>query len=109
MLVLPVDVLTWLGITPAGPGQDLDQIEAHLVTATAMVKAYTRDGGFDTVTGEPADDIAAVIISCAARSYRNPSVDRTQTVGPFQTTPGTFGGWTLPELAVLHRYRVRAQ
>lgn len=102
------DVLAWLGITPGGPGQDDEQIEAHLLTATAMVKAYTRDGGFDE-SGEPADDIAAVIISCAARSYRNPSVDRTQTVGPFQTSPGTFGGWTLPELAVLHRYRVRAR
>lgn len=109
MTPLATDVLTWLGITPGGPGEDHAQIEAHLSTATAMVKAYTRDGGFDPDTGEPADDVAAVIVSCAARSYRNPSVDRAMTAGPFQTSPGTFGGWTLPELAVLHRYRVRAR
>ena len=105
MIPAPSDVLAFLG-QPAGEGGDA-QIASHLTTATAMVRAYVRDTGFD---GDmPADDLAAVIISSAARSYRNPTLDRTQTAGPFTQTPGTFNGWTLPELAVLHRYRTRAQ
>lgn len=108
MMPTAADVLTYLGET-SGEGQDVAQISAHVVTAAAMVKAYTRDRGFDPVTGEPGDDLAAVIVSCAARSYRNPTHDRNQTAGPFQTSPGIFLGWTLPELAILHRYRARAR
>lgn len=108
MMPTETDVLTYLGET-SGVGQDVDQISAHVESATAMVKAYTRDRGFDPVTGEPGDDLAAVIVSCAARSYRNPTKDRQMTAGPFSTSPGVFQGWTLSELAILHRHRARAR
>lgn len=99
------EVLAFLG-EHTWTATDLAQVESHVHTATMMVKAYTRGAGFPG--GEPAEDVAAVIVSCAARLVRNPTLDRTQTVGPFQTSPGTFQGWSLAELAVLHTYRRRA-
>lgn len=101
------DVRSFLG-QPAGEAADDAQIQSHLDTATATVRAYVRDNGFDEL-GDPALDLQAVIVSSAARSYRNPTQDRMQTAGPFTHTPGIFNGWTLPELAVLHRYRSRAR
>lgn len=100
---LGADVLAFLGERDA----DAAQVDAHVHTATLMVKAYTRGRGF--TGGVPAEDVAAVIVSCAARLYRNPTLDRSQQVGPFQTAPGSFHGWSLPELAILHNYRRRAQ
>lgn len=107
MVPTAADVLTFLGES-IEEGQDVSQVEAVIATAKAMVKAYTRGGGFMAGGTIPESDVEAVIISCAARLYRNPSLDRNQTVGPFQTSPGVFNGWSLPELAVLHRYRTRA-
>ena len=42
----------------------------HVVIVTAMVKAYTRDNGFDE--GMPGDDLAAVITTATARLVANP-------------------------------------
>lgn len=83
------------------------QAEAHLRNATLMVKAYTRDEGFDD-SGQPSEDLQAVIISAAARSIKNPTHVRQEGIGPFSQSPGTLYGWTLAELAILHRYRKRA-
>lgn len=105
MNVFPADVLAFLG--QPTEGADTAALEAHINAATVMVKAYTRSGGFD-VAGDPVDDVAAVITSCAARMHANPTNDRNQGIGPFQTSPGIFNGWTLPERAVLHQYRRRA-
>lgn len=85
---------------------DVSNAERVLATVEQMVRAYTRDAGF--IDGEPGDDIAAVIVSAAARLIGNPTNDQYTQTGPFSVRPGTFAGWTLPELAVLHRYRVRA-
>lgn len=106
MMPIVDDVRAFLGL-PAGEGAD-DALQAHLTTATAMVAAYVRDNGFDEL-GIPGDDLAAVIVSCAARGYANPTHDTLTAVDDAQSRPGTFKGWTLPELAVLHRYRRRAQ
>jgi len=38
----------------------------------------------------------------------NPTGIVQETSGPFTIRPGTFAGWTLPELAILHAYRRRA-
>lgn len=71
---------------------------------TALAKGYTRGRGF--VGGAPAEDLAAVIATASARLAANPE-QVGQTTGPFHVDAG-FTGWTLPELAVLNRYRKRA-
>lgn len=76
---------------------------------TVLAKAYTRGRGFSD--GEPNDEIAAVITTASARlaangaglgwRYRVDDVERE--------IRGGFNGWTLAEMAVLNRYRVRAR
>jgi len=79
----------------------------HLPVVEQMVRAYVRDRGFDEITG-PSDDLAAVIVSSCARLVSNPEHNVSQQLGTFSIRPGIFNGWTLPELAILHRYRKRA-
>lgn len=98
------DVAAFLGKRDAGT---FELASAHLPVVTAMVKAYTRGRGF-TDTGEPADDLALVIVSSTARLVTNPEHTITQTVGQLSVRQAVFDGWTLPELAVLHNYRRRA-
>ena len=106
MSITPQDVRLYLGRDPAG--SDDAGIMAHVEAATQMVKAYVRGNGFDDYG--PAEDLEAVIVSFAARLHSNPTND-TQTsvsVDDASESRSTFRGWTLPELAVMHRYRVRA-
>ena len=79
----------------------------HVKAITAMAKAYTRDRGFAPQSGEPNDDIAAVIVTATARMVANPE-QIAYTAGSV-TMQGGFQGWSLAELAVLNRYRKRAQ
>lgn len=102
---LPADVVTFLG--PAGEDAGEDQIAAHLVVVTAMVKAYVRGVGF--TADVPDDALAAVIVSSCARLVANPTMDAFSAVDDAQVRQGTFQGWTLPELAILHAYRARAR
>ncbi|HIZ98245.1 MAG TPA: hypothetical protein H9805_06640 [Candidatus Janibacter merdipullorum] len=72
---------------------------------TAMVRAYTRDGGF--VDGLlPNEQLEAVIVTATARLVANPEQIR-QTVGGVQQLDG-FQGWSLAETFVLNRYRKKA-
>ncbi|QIX27503.1 hypothetical protein ncot_13455 [Nocardioides sp. JQ2195] len=92
-----------------GQGDDVGFIalaEEHLPMVTHMVNAYTRGKGF--TDGIPDDDVAAVIVSSVARLVVNPEQYDLDTAGPFTTRYRVFDGWSLPELAVLHRYRKRA-
>lgn len=79
--------------------------QEHVTAITLLAKAYTRGRGF-TEGGEPASDVAAVIVTATARLVTNPS-QIAQTNGPF-TVNGGFRGWSLAELSVLDRYRRRA-
>ncbi len=103
MTVVPEDVARFLG--RADDSRLVSLAGEHLPVVTAFVKAYTRENGF--FGSCPNEDIAAVIVSATARLVDNPSAAKAFTSGPFSVTPGTFSGWTLPELAVLHRYRRR--
>lgn len=81
----------------------------HAAIVTAMARAYTRDRGF---TGdEPGEDVAAVITTATARLVANPQqIPTDQAAGSYsQSLRGSFNGWTLAELAVLNRYRKRAE
>jgi len=105
MFVLSSDLAAFLG-----KDQDpnvLDLANAHLPIVTSMVRAYTQGSGF-AAAGEPADDIAAVIVSSCARYVSNPTGMLSETVGQFSVRYGVFNGWTLPEPAILHQYRRRA-
>ena len=105
MIPTEYDVVAFLGRSGDATASALAQ--THLPMVTEMVRAYTRDRGF--VDGVPGDDIAAVIVSATARSVANPEHTISQETGPFSIRQGIFQGWTLPELAILHRYRKRAQ
>ncbi len=105
MIPAAQDVAGFMG--KADDAHVLDLAGQHLPVVTAMVKAYVRSRGF-TDTGEPAEDLALVIIASTARLVTNPEHTIEQTVGQFSVRQAIFNGWTLPELAILHQYRKRA-
>lgn len=98
------NVAAFLGRT--GDAATVALAAQHLPIVTQMVAAYVRDKGF--TDGVPGDDLAAVIVSCCARLVANPEHTVSQETGPFSIRQGIFNGWTLPELAILHRHRKRA-
>lgn len=77
----------------------------HVDIVEQFVKAYTRGRGFSP-TGEPGDDLAAVIVSVTARSTTNPEQLVREQTGDYFVTPAV-AGFTLPELFVLNAYRRR--
>ena len=92
--------------------RDLDAASAGTARdlATTMVRSYTRGVGVDPVTGEPAADLGAVILLVASRLYSNPEGMRSENIGSYAYTTASAGfqGFSLVELALLHRYRRRA-
>lgn len=105
--VEPLDVAKFLG-----RGDDTELIalaQEHLPIVTAFVEAYTRGRGFDDATGEPANPLRAVIITATARLVPNPEQMKRYQTGDYSENPAILDGFTLPELAVLHRYRKRTQ
>lgn len=87
---------------------DSGQATAVLGVITALASAYTRGQGF--TDGEPNNDVRAVILTASARLLSEPSqIVAGEDMGPFaiQYRSG-FDCWTVAELAVLDRYRVRA-
>lgn len=79
---------------------------------TAFAKAYTRGRGFNSGTGpiDHSDEIVAVITTAAARLAANTAQRAVSTTTDNRTVDvrSYFTGWTLAELMVLNRYRVRA-
>lgn len=104
MLPPPEDVAAFLG--RPGDTKVTGLATQHLPIVTAMVRRYVRGVGFD-VNGNPDDDLAAVIVSSTARAVANPEHNVTEQIGDYAVRYGTFAGWTLPELAILHGYRRR--
>ena len=106
MTPTPQDVANYLG-----RGEDatiLALAGEHLPVVEQMVRAYVRDNGFDDPGNQPRDDLAAVIVSSCARLVSNPEHNVSVQLAGYSVRPGIFNGWTLPELAILHRYRKRA-
>ncbi|OKH81171.1 hypothetical protein EB75_17790 [Mycobacterium sp. ST-F2] len=77
----------------------------HAAIITALARSYTRGRGFAGT--DPAEDIAAVIVTATARLVANPE----QLAADFGSVSLRAGwqGWNLAEQIVLNRYRVRAQ
>jgi len=89
-----------------GRDVDLEKAVGHLDMVTAFARAYTRGRGF--TDGVPADDIAAVIVTAAARMMANPEGTITETVGAFAIRYSEVQGFNLVEQMVLNGYRRRA-
>lgn len=81
------------------------QADTAVTTISAMVGAYCRGRHLDG-QGAPRDGVAEVVLTAAARLVTNPSGIPYDTGGV--SIRGGFTGFTLVELAVLNRYRVRA-
>ncbi|MGP4054407.1 hypothetical protein ACTWP6_06215 [Mycobacterium sp. 4D054] len=77
----------------------------HAAIITALARSYTRGRGF--VGADPAEDIAAVIVTATARLVANP--EQIATDYGSVSLRGGWQGWNLAEQIVLNRYRVRAQ
>jgi hypothetical protein len=107
---LAEDVTWFLGAE--GAGRDFTQAIPHVEAAVAYVRSYTRGVGFEDAPDLP-DDLAAVIVSVAARSVLNPGNYRSEMrsiEGDYtrsRTWDGPPIGFTLVEHAVLARYRQR--
>jgi len=104
MPVLPTgsDVAAFLGRGDDEAFEDL--ADQHVGLVTQFVKGYTRGQGFGVGTVE--EDVRAVIITATARLVVNPAqVTREEADG--WSALGSFNGFSLPELAVLHNYRRR--
>ncbi|MDO5503939.1 MAG: hypothetical protein Q4G67_12260 [Actinomycetia bacterium] len=101
-------------ITPAklvelvGTGTE-DQAAEALETITAMVEGYTRGRHVDAVGGYR-PGVEKVVTAAAARFLANPAqIAWKEQVGAYSSSRmGGFAGFSLAELAVLNRYRVRA-
>lgn len=80
--------------------------EGAVSAMTAAARSHTRGRGF-TDDGQVADDLAAVIITAAARLTTNPQQLARESLGS-QTAWYRPAEWTLAERITLDRYRVKA-
>ncbi|MHA3019522.1 hypothetical protein ACXPWS_04535 [Mycobacterium sp. BMJ-28] len=86
----------------------VEQATAVLSVVRAMVSAHTRGVGF--TNGEPNAELSAVILSSAARLLMNTGGLESEQMAAFVVRYGAEAfGFTLPELVVLNRYRVKAK
>lgn len=91
-----------------GSGEDPARVTLagqHAAVVTALARSYTRGRGF--AGADPAEDIAAVIVTATARLVANPE-QLASDIGSVSMRGG-WQGWNLAEQIVLNRYRVRAQ
>ena len=103
--VLAADVAKFLG---KGDDTKIVALAAeHLPIVTAFVRAYVRGNGFTTL-GDPAQDLAYVIVSACARLTYNPEMSTRYQASDYSEALATLNGFTLPELFILNSYRKRA-
>src|SRR5687767_4459132 len=77
----------------------------HVPLVTAFVRSYVRGQGFDQYD-DMEEDLRAVIITATARLVVNPSQQIFEAADSYQAR-GSFSGWSLAEIGILHRYRRR--
>ena len=94
-----------------GRGDDTQLVAlagVHLPLVTEWARTHTRGVGFDEFTDDPADPIAAVIVSATARLSANPELLQSETIGDYNARYTAFQGWSILERAVLDAYRRKA-
>lgn len=87
---------------------DADQAEAVIAVVTAHANAYTRGQGF--TDGVPNADVSSAILTASARLISHSrQVGVGEVYGPSsaQYAAAPFS-WSVAELLVLDRYRVKA-
>lgn len=96
-------------VTFTGTGTVVQAAES-LATIEAMVEGYCRGKHRDDL-GNMRPGVENVINSAAARLLGNPSqIAWKEQVGAVSSSRmGGFAGFSLGELAILNRYRVRSQ
>jgi hypothetical protein len=77
----------------------------HVPLVTAFVRSYVRGQGFDKYD-DMEEDLRAVIITATARLVVNPAQVEREGADSYYAV-GSFNGFSLPELAVLHNFRRR--
>lgn len=107
-VVDPADVTALLEANLTAALHNEASTTAVVELLTTLARSYTRGNGFDG--SEPNAEIAAVITLAAARLAANTAqLSNTFTKDRVTIdTRGGFIGWSVAELAVLNRYRVRA-
>lgn len=101
---LAANVAAFLG--RPGDVETIALATVHVGIVTGYVYGYTRGRGF-TESGVPKPDLSGVITAATARLTSNPEQVSYYATGDYSERPAVLAGWTLPELAVLHRYRRR--
>lgn len=110
---LAAEVAVHLGREDADGGPDMATValaRGHVETVAAYAHAYTFGRGFTVDSdgnGEPAHDVARVIVAAAARLTTNPEQVSVYSAGDYSERPAVFTGWTVAEQGVLHRWRKR--
>ena len=97
------DVLARLGDLPAARSE----VDAMMGRSLSRARTYTRGSGFEDEGRAVEADLASVVVESVVRTLVNPELALATSQPPFGAIPGTFGEWTLEELRVLERYRVR--
>lgn len=87
-------------------GSATGQAQEALKTVAQFVQSATRGEGF-TPEGNPSSDLAAVIVTAAARLLTNPTQIARKEIAGISLLYQPFDGFTLAERMVLHRYRKR--
>jgi hypothetical protein len=105
--VAPADLAALLGVD-VEDDLSAEQAQAVIDIVTALVKSATRGNGF--VSGEPVEDLRAVILTASARLWRHPSqIDYGETKGPESIFfRSGFDGFTVAENYAISRFRVKA-
>lgn len=112
LLVEAADLEAWLGVT-FDPDATL-RAEAVLAAVSAIIRSETSRTwvAADGVTLEEVpDEVRAVVLQVATRTYNNPRGARQQTSGPFSVSYGPETGLflTASERALLARFRTNAR
>jgi hypothetical protein len=73
--------------------------------ACDLARSHTGGRGFSS-DGHRADyELVALVRDAVVRALSNPEISLASAAPPFGGTLGTFGDWTLVELATLTRFR----
>ncbi|GAB3443291.1 hypothetical protein GCM10027517_21590 [Phycicoccus ginsengisoli] len=105
MIELPDGAAVLQHLGDAAAGISPEAADRCVRRATALAWAHTRGRGFSSSGEAVAEDIAAVIVRCAARALTNPAYPVRMEDGTLSGRPGSFGDWSRSEAQLLRQVR----